>query len=429
MKKMLSMLMVLVTFFSSFSFQASAQEKPLAYTEEEKGQNKAAYGMYKKYIDSLINEYGEIRISDTKYKLDDCISDPGEINGLCYLALLDMDNNNEKELFAVYKDESELNYSGMIYSIIDGKVQCVKPINNAASNNNDLSFNIKIRRHDNRDYIIVTQGVNGIESRTIYGYIDGQFGEKTFSYETDGQWDQVDFEFCIDGKTVTEEEYDNSLSLWGLGIDGNSAQIMDYVVRGDKSLLELELLKDSISDTLSFINGESTSCDAFPDPNWKKAYRDYIQGDKNACDATTYTLCFIDYDHIPDIAIDYGVEALGTSVITYQKGKVIVQNFPRLGGLHYIPYKGLIYNSTMQMGVMTDVVYKFDGEQFSLLGSGQRTLIDDSGNEFTFKWSDQDVDETDYFAHLNELFDINSALHIDSPFLYTQESVCDQLSE
>ncbi|MBQ8053448.1 MAG: zinc ribbon domain-containing protein [Lachnospiraceae bacterium] len=221
------------------------------------------YSQYKTFVDDLINEYGEMRVSKSLWQLNDRISDPAELNGLCYLTLLDLDGSGSKELLAVYKEEHSLSFQGMIYSIIGGKAQRVEPVHKMEQTNNDISHSFMLRSNGERDFIIVYDGDyedRGSYTTTIYGYIDGKIGKKAFSKRS-GYPDHLDT-YYIDDEPVSEEEFGDEFDeILGYSYD---EKVCEYIVRGERSTLEIDPLKKAVSDTMDVING--TKADSEIDP-------------------------------------------------------------------------------------------------------------------------------------------------------------------
>ncbi len=73
---------------------------------------------YRDIVDSLVEKYGSLRIShnDTDWK---------EVNGLCFLKLIDFSGDGRDELMAVCKNEGEEHYSCYIYEEKAGKAELV----------------------------------------------------------------------------------------------------------------------------------------------------------------------------------------------------------------------------------------------------------------------------------------------------------------
>lgn len=135
---------------------------------------------YVEVIDKLKEEYGEIRMTKS-------IQDPdepslGELNGMCLLTLLDMDGMGEKELFAVCKNDTDISYKGIIYTIKDDKAVAALEIGNTAASRDGYDYTVCIHRYNNRDYILSAEGDES-GSYTISGYIGDKYTTVEYSYE------------------------------------------------------------------------------------------------------------------------------------------------------------------------------------------------------------------------------------------------------
>ena len=86
----------------------------------------ADYSLYTHVIENLEEKYGSLRI---KEETDSENVRRRMANGLCYLDLMDFNNNNIKELIAVCRNDYEHSYHLYIYSIERGQVSCVLDIN------------------------------------------------------------------------------------------------------------------------------------------------------------------------------------------------------------------------------------------------------------------------------------------------------------
>ena len=236
--------------------------------EAESGQQSVdsgnPYSQYKVFVDGLISEYGELRVTDPTWTMNENIREPAELNGLCCLVLLDMDRSGSKELLAVYKDEHSMTYQGMVYSILDGKAQRVVPVYQMETSNDDVYHTFNLRRNGDRDLIVVYDGDyedRGSYTTRVYGFIDGKIGEKFFTRRSGYPYDPDTY--YIDDDPVTEKEFSDEITrLLGNGPD---VQVMEYGVRGEKEMLHTDLLKQTISDTMDVINGKSTDSDIFAD--------------------------------------------------------------------------------------------------------------------------------------------------------------------
>lgn len=377
--------------------KAPAQKSAAGETSAGKTDAKKAAALrpYVDVISELEKKYGKLRVSDSTMRSDQF--KVREADGVCCLALLNMDGEGARELLAVCKNEKEKDYKGFVYTIRNKKAERVLTIKQAACNdNNEDIYNLKLHRSGKKDVVIVAgypDSETGDQTRTAYGCFDGSFKGRKFT------------------TPVIREP------------------VMEYGLRGDDSNVELELLGRTISDTVSEIRGRAAGYSIYPDPGWREAYKKYIQADKDVTEYTSYDMIYIDCDHVPEILISYGVEALGTRILSFQKGRVVDLLLPRLGGVRYHPFKDRLYNSVMHMGYGSDQVYNLDRTGFRLLGEGERNAVDEkSDSEFTYKWAGRTVTEKEYYSRIDELFDRGTSSMPEEYLPFDQNVICQVLS-
>ena len=401
--------------------------------------------LYSPIIEEMESEFGAFEIDVNKieeYEDGYCV----EANGLCYLELIDFDNDGIQELLAAAKHKNDKEYTVFVYSLENGKAE--KLIESDELMNNYLNHYRDLRIITNNDQKSFIDGgcsldewsyyeIYGMKSDHTFGLISASCDREEYNQNTD----TYEIEYYVfseppyrlnwvdaENSIVSEEQYKEIIDEWiyTRQYEGRSwITFMDTIYElglknGGYCAVNGDLLKESVEKVKKMVEYNHNNADHGSDgideeitDEWKQSYLEYIQEDQDFIEETTYDFCYIDNDRIPEIVISYGVEASGTRIISYQNGEVIEVNLSRLGGLQYIEKQGLLYNSTMIMGVISDEVYRLDDGRFTRLGFGERTLMDDHGNEFTYRWEDQDVNEKEYLEHIEALFDSEKAIKED----------------
>lgn len=176
-----------------------------------------------------------------------------------------------------------------------------------------------------------------------------------------------------------------------------------------------------------------------PESVWKNAYAEYISNDPDIDYSSDWCFCgliYIDDDDVPELIIEYGVEALGTRVVSYKNGETISEVFFRIGGFHYMERKGLIHNAVGLQGWMMDDFASLDNEGFHNLGMGSRFGEAMDYIHFDkFQWNGEDVSEEEFNSSVAGLFDDdqskgwNTYNNESQDVIYTPSSMLDYLLE
>ena len=175
--------------------------------------DEADYRLYKPVIENLEEKYGSLRLGQTD-------SGSRYAKGLCYLNLIDLNNNNIKELIALCKNDNDYGYHCYIYSIERGKVSCVLVINDLGfadygedkkSEDNISTISMWIT-NDAKGNSAIIDGHNwGYETTyEIYGY-DG------FNYRLLHETHySISEDYSVDREESSKMEYDKIVEEWSL---------------------------------------------------------------------------------------------------------------------------------------------------------------------------------------------------------------------
>ena len=179
----------------------------------------ADYSLYKPAVENLEEKYGSLRIKEGP--------DPNNIrktvvNGLCYLNLMDLNNNNIKEMIAVCKNDFEHTYHLYVYSIERGQPSCLLDINDPIFADNgsgtsfedsDVTFSVWITKDPEGNAAVIAGDINRKSSYyEIYGYggFNYQLLHKLFSRGTDEE------EIWVDSEKCSRWKYDTIMGEWSL---------------------------------------------------------------------------------------------------------------------------------------------------------------------------------------------------------------------
>lgn len=96
----------------------------IVFAAGHNAENECPTESYADVIEQLTERYGSLRITSS-----DCYSykdaNGKEVEGLCYLKLLDFNMDGTEELLAICKNENECDYTAYIYTIENGSVRCI----------------------------------------------------------------------------------------------------------------------------------------------------------------------------------------------------------------------------------------------------------------------------------------------------------------
>ena len=155
-------------------------------------------GIYRMIAENLFYKYGKLRTSRWLSGMEESNTASLEVRGVCYLRLLDFDNDGDLELYAVCKNEEEESYRGLVYSVENGTT----PIFDAPVNSN-LGLWVRkidlVRKGDQQFFVYVRNyedGRGGKMVDQVFGYDPDDPGSFTYTrasssreiHGNDGTW-------------------------------------------------------------------------------------------------------------------------------------------------------------------------------------------------------------------------------------------------
>ena len=444
------------------------EETPSAKTVLLPQMDTTLYPSYSAVIDALEDEYGTLTVKiydEPLFQDANSAEYMVETEGLCYLALIDFDNDGTKELLAVAKHENDAQYTVMVYAEEDGNVTQVMSsvkLTDAAWRGNYLCL---VSDEDHHFYLNRVQWGGEWRYDEIYGYKNGHFElisiscqeiksdeQRTDYYIVEKVPEVVDSE-NLDRRLVSEDVYytEVPLAIGNSGIEYNYyclrfPQTDTEISSGSYAELDVDALQASVDQVKKDLSSDSQgnggssgngSGDAEKEA-WKQAYIDCIETDPDidlSDDWCTCGLIYLDYDEIPELIIEYGTEAAGTKIVSYKNGETVSCQFSRNGGIQYLEREGYVYNSAGVMGVMYDEIALLDETGFHDLGRGFRVDENQTFENYTiFNWNEEEVSEEEYYSQLN-IFDLSGAQKWNSfsseyqDNQYSANDMCEYLSE
>ena len=400
---------------------------------------------YSTVIDGLENEYGPLTLKIHDEPLDQYANGAEymvETYGLCYLSLIDFDNDGTKELLAVAKHENDSDYTVMVYAEKDGHAEQVASTTKLTDAARDGNYLCLLKDGNQNTYLDRTQWGGEWLYDEIYGYNNGSFELISISFQesnfNEGRMDYFIVEEVpetvshdkLNKRLVSEEEYKEKAPLAAGRSDVEKTLICfkypqddSEIASGDYTELDVDALQNSIDQVKMEVSGSgqsgngstgSTGNEPVEDKNeaWKQAYIDFIESDPDidlADDMCTCGLIYLDNDDIPELIIEYSSEAAGTAIVSFKNGEAVSCQFSRHGGIQYLEREGYVYNGAGVMGVMYDEFAFLDTEGFHDLGRGSRVDENQTFENYTiFYWNDEEVSEEEYYANA-DIFDLTSA--------------------
>ena len=223
------------------------------------------YTVYKAVTEKLFREYGKFRVTPWLGEMEDPDRSSREVNGVCYLRLLDFDNDGDLELYAVCKNEGEENYTGRVYAAENG----TDPIFEGPVNSK-LGYWIQsiglVCKGGTKYYVHVCDypdGRGGKDTMAVYGYDPDHPGEFTYTristleekQRSDETWYTEyrirDDAVSEDWKAYDEAEYNDIEKAWWADVTAD----MSLTVRSSSGEVDRDQLIASLTETMQLITG------------------------------------------------------------------------------------------------------------------------------------------------------------------------------
>lgn len=379
------------------------------------------YDSYKNVIDILENEYGSLTLT-IKDQYKDVIENITEVNGLCYLSLIDFNNDGVKELLAVAKHEKDPEYTVMAYTEENG--QAVQLLSSAKLTDATWTGDYLCLLSDKNNHTFIDRRQWGGEwdYDEIYGYEEGGFklisnSCRAYNFEK-GEWDNYIVEevpdvvdpMKLNRRLVSQDEYVKKAPL-ATGASNTETNYICLAIpdteigSGNYYGFDFKALQDSIDKVKRELAGVDNGT-ADNNEAWRQSYIDYIETDPNIAINPEWCTCgliYVDNNEIPELIIEYSNEADGTGIVSFKNGETTSYRFSRTGGIRYIEREGLVYNSIGVMGAFVDEIVFLDSEGFHDYGHGHRYGESQDFTNFThFVWNDEEVSEEEYMGNIDK---------------------------
>ena len=183
---------------------------------------------YYDIVNELFRQYGKLRIVTWLSEAEDPDRNSKEADGVCYLRLLDFDNDGDLELYAVCKNEEDDQYTGRVYAADHGMEPIFEgPVNSVLAYWNQY---IELVCKDGTQYFVFVReysdGRGGTDTHQLYGYnpdYPGNFSYTRFSSMEESEWNDGTWQMkymirddAVNGEwTIYDEtEYNEEEEKW-----------------------------------------------------------------------------------------------------------------------------------------------------------------------------------------------------------------------
>lgn len=185
-----------------------------AFAADHGSENQYSAESYGDIIQSLAERYGSLRIcalDSTSYRY----RNGKEVEGLCYMKLLDFNMDGTEELFAICKNENECDYTAYVYTIENRSVRCVFQNDDFASTLHVGDVWASVGYAPSYGYVIRSSHDTFDDYYTYVYAFDGNAIKPVTSYCFVNSGRDLGF-YAVDNKEVTHEEiYKYTDEFWG----------------------------------------------------------------------------------------------------------------------------------------------------------------------------------------------------------------------
>jgi hypothetical protein len=144
---------------------------------------------------------------------------------------------------------------------------------------------------------------------------------------------------------------------------------------------------------------------------WKTLYQSLINdATPEELDIATMSLVYIDDNDIPELVIDWGIDASGCQVFAVS-GDQLISTYASVGGFFYYERNNLFLDSGGQQGMYYDKVLALINGNFETLHEGNYEETDWGSGVYNYFWNGIWVSETEYNNYLNAAFEVAYAKH------------------
>lgn len=173
--------------------------------------------------------------------------------------------------------------------------------------------------------------------------------------------------------------------------------------------------QEDINETRITKESETTIAE-YKMQDWEKAYAEYLlkaaeDDGQNVYASFTYSLIYVNDDDTPELVIDTGFMAGGSSILTFFNGEIDKVDILR-SGLYYIERQNLVENSAGNMGYYYDFIYSIENGKWNNIAHGERyeNYVTENGLINEFFWKEEKVTESTYVENINNIFDMEQAI-------------------
>ncbi len=210
----------------------------------------------------------------------------------------------------------------------------------------------------------------------------------------------------------------------------NGEFVYDAMLSAD---VNVNVKEFNYSNVVAYLRtGEEDSAMTATYDSWREALKARVAS-RDESQYEGFVLIYLDDDRIPELVEVGKTEVQGTTVVSYNGGKLVESRIGR--SFSYLPRLNLLCSTSGVPGMNVDSVYNMAGGSLELVQSGTYGYLDASayehervGNlEYTYEWQGADVSKEGYEAALSFIYDSRSAVTVDPDSLMSAEEVLKSL--
>ncbi len=235
--------------------------------------------IYLAIAEELLRQYGKCRVRPFQDEIRDQNRSAREVNGICYLRLLDFDNDGDNELYAVCKTEQEEDYTGLVYSAEGGRDPIFRESVDSELWYSSHTIDLVRRGREEALFYIYTgcfcDGRGGEDTETLYGYDPDDpesfsclafFSSEELERE-DGTWHTVYRvrDSSMNGEWTAWDEEETFRELRASWWEGAESEV-SLCVKSYRGEIDADQLAAAIRDTVLALGGDPDAyTDTFPE--------------------------------------------------------------------------------------------------------------------------------------------------------------------
>lgn len=241
------------------------EDTKLGKIEMEKIIDKS-YSRYRQLIEQYEDTYG---LADIDYKNFSGSYSTSWMTGLCYLELIDFDNNGIEELLLVYKktrqDNSEVDYVGFdyIFEVWGYEQDNIHLLDSGELYGNDGAGKTLILTRYNDNTYIKTGSADSFDYNYYHGYkVNGDFGiAREALMDEEIRENSGYYTYKINGAVVSQEEWDKTEEEWSKNVEyyPMNSSSMQETDRYRKNLQKIKVSKEKLGMDTSYMSAKENS--------------------------------------------------------------------------------------------------------------------------------------------------------------------------